>query len=82
MNVDRFSTHTALSELPYTLGMKKTMEVVTVKTDGTHIIIEQESEVDPELSQTIEVSPDQIPILIQWLEEARKEFASPNGGPK
>jgi hypothetical protein len=56
----------------YTAAMQKTMEAVTVTTNDDSVIIEQDS--GPEDCQSITLSPDQIPLLIEWLEEARKSF--------
>jgi hypothetical protein len=57
----------------YTSCMQKKMERVTVRTTDDSIIIEQEEQGE---SQGVVLSPEQIPLLIEWLQDALKGFGS------
>lgn len=57
----------------YTSSMQKKMERVTVRTTDDSIIIEQEEQGE---SQGVVLSPEQIPLLIEWLQDALKGFGS------
>jgi hypothetical protein len=53
--------------------MQKKMERVTVRTTDDSIIIEQEEQGE---SQGVVLSPEQIPLLIEWLQDALKGFGA------
>jgi len=57
--------------------MKRHIERVTVETystpDGDRIRIQQSSD-DPDAPAYVEITVDQIDLLIAWLQEARQEI--------
>ena len=53
--------------------MKKAIQPLSVRTQGGEILIEQDLGADDD-SQSILIEPEQVPILIEWLQEAVKEL--------
>ena len=53
--------------------MEKELQAIKVRTNDEWVVIEQDNY--PEEPASILVSPEQIPILVKWLQEAAKEFA-------
>jgi hypothetical protein len=54
--------------------MEKRMEAVTVKTGKEgNILIEQEY-VGNDQPNVIEITPDQVDVIVQWLQEAKAEL--------
>jgi len=53
--------------------MQKTMKHVTVSTTDDSIIIEQEDQGE---SQGVVLSPEQIPLIVVWLQDAVKAFGT------
>jgi hypothetical protein len=59
--------------------MEKTMEHLTLRTDDKVIWIDQY--IDETIGhQSIAVSTDQVPLVIEWLPEASKELQSKVAG--
>ena len=53
--------------------MEKTIQPLSVRTRGGQILIEQDLGSDDD-SQSIVIEPEQVAILIEWLQEAAKEL--------
>lgn len=57
--------------------MQKTMEAIAVRTENGSIVMEQDKFVDEGTeAQTISLNPEQIPLLITWLQEAATDLAT------
>lgn len=66
-------------------NMQRGVEAVLVRTDKEYVWVEQPDDGDEHQSATyggnLRLSPDQIPLLIEHLQEARREFESASAPP-
>lgn len=53
--------------------MEKRMEAVTVKTTKESTILIEQEDVGSDQPCVIAITPDQVDIIVQWLQEAKAE---------
>lgn len=62
--------------------MKRIMREISVGINDDGMILIESPDLDPQLFNSIEISPDQVDTICKWLKEAKEELLKSESEPK